>query len=487
MNILLIYPRSNIKEGIEINKHRLGELPLGLMSIGTFLDKCERNVKLIDCRVYTKEEALNKIKSSLHNIDLVALSVMTIQIKHALEISKFIKEYNTKIPIVWGGIHPTLFPEQTVKSPYIDYVIAGDGEETLFELTDWIDYNHSTLKDIEGLILKSSPVNVNNLPDINYALLDVEKYINKTLFTGKKVRTLSIHTSRGCPYRCLFCVNSILTHRNWRPISVPRVINTMNNLVKKYNLSHLLFIDDYFFGNIHRAKEIISAIPKNILWEANIRASDFNPNKVNDQILKLMKESGCYSLRIGAESGSPRILDLLHKDIKIEDTINAVKQCHRYNIIPLLYFITAIPTETLSETYDTFNFIISLYKINPNIRVIVPGLYRPYPGSELYNICKQLGFQEPHSLEEWSNINFDGEDINLCTWILNSNKKQISLYREYIRYYTISHEKLNPISYIPIKILAYLSYFRFKYNFWKFPIEPLLVNTLKQKITWRSE
>lgn len=494
MKVLLIYPCSDMNNpNIELDSYRLGELPLGLMSIATMLDKCERNVQVIDCRLYTKQETMEKIKSFPHT-DIVALSVMTVQIKHALEISKFIKEHNPNMPIIWGGIHPTLFPEQTIQSPYIDYVIVGDGEYTVIEITDWVDYNSSILKNIEGLVFKyenniianrpTEPVNVSELPDINYELLDIERYINKILFTGKKVKTLSVHTSRGCPYRCKFCVNSILNFRNWRPIPIPRVINTITSLTKKYNLNHILFIDDYLFGNISRTKEIINNLPKNILWEANIRASDFRENKVNDEMLSLMQKSGCYSLRIGAESGSPRILKLLQKDISISDTVKAIKQCKKYNIIPLLYFITAIPTETLEEAQSTFNLIISLYKINPNIRVIVPGLFRPYPGSELFNICKSHGFVEPTSLEQWSDINFDGEDINLCTWIPDKNKKQISLMREYIRYYTISHEKLNPIFYIPIKILAYISELRFKHNFWKFPIEPLIINKLK-KLKWR--
>jgi len=499
--VLLIYPRSNPKnKGIELDDYRLGELPIGIMSLAGFLESKGHLIQIIDARAYPKEDVHGRIKRQLRDVDCVGLSVMSIQVKHALTMTEMIKAYDKDIPIVWGGIHPTLFPEQTVRDPLIDYIIHGEGEYAFLKLLKYLDKGVPALKEIEGLGYKGNgeikinktppPLDIDKLPDPAYHLFDVERYINRILFTGERVRTLSISTSRGCPYRCSFCVNRILVARKWRPLSPKRVLNTIENLVEKYNLNHLYFIDDYFFGKTDRVKLIAREIIEkdyNLMWEANIRANNFSSKQVDDECLKLLKRSGCYSLRMGAESGSDRVLKLLKKDITVDNTINAVKQCKKHEIIPLCYFMTGVPGETLEEAKMTFSLIIKLYKIYPKIRVIVPGLFRPYPGGELYGKCIKLGFKEPKSLNEWGEVNLDRDDIKILPWI--KDKKLLNNMRDYIRFFTTSHEKINPL-YCPfLKTLGRVAGWRFDHDFWRLPVEPRAVNLLRKifEPNWRGK
>lgn len=488
--VLLIYPASNLKnKSIELDDYRLGELPIGVMSIAGFLENKGHSIQVIDGRAYPKDEVLRRIKQQLADVDCIGLSVMSIQVKHALAITGLIKEHDSDIPVVWGGIHPTLFPEQTIRDPLIDYVIHGEGEYAFLKLLEYLEKGTPELNEIEGLAYKergeininkaTQPVDINELPELAYHLFDVERYVNRILFTGESVRSLSICTSRGCPYRCSFCVNRILVARKWRPLSPERVINTLDELIEKYNLNHLYFIDDYFFGKIDRvkllAKEMIEK-DYNLRWEANIRANNFAPKGADDECLKLLKRSGCYSLRMGAESGSDRVLKLLKKDITVENIINAVEQCKKHEIIPLCYFMTGIPGETLEEAKMTFSLIVKLYRIYPRIRVIVPGLFRPYPGGELYGECIRLGFKEPESLKEWSEVNLDSDDIENLPWI--KDKALLNNMRDYMRFFTTSHEKINPLYYPFLKTLGESAAWRFDHDFWRLPVEARAANFL---------
>lgn len=498
--VLLVYPASNpMKKGRELDNYRLGELPIGIMSIAGFLESKGHSVRVIDARAYPKDEVYTKVKQQIQNVDCVGLSVMSIQVKNALTITELIKEQDRDMPIVWGGIHPTLFPEQTIRDPLIDYVVHGEGEYTFLKLLEYLDRGTPGLKEIDGLAYKEQgefkinkapqPVDIDELPDLAYHLFDIEKYVNRILFTGKQVRTLSISTSRGCPYRCSFCVNRILVARKWRPLSPERVLNTIDSLVEKYNLNHLYFIDDYFFGRIDRVKVIARKLIEkdyNLLWEANIRANNFGPKGADDECLKLLKRSGCYSLRMGAESGSDRVLKLLKKDITVENIINAVEQCKKYEIIPLCYFMTGIPDETLEEAKMTFSLIVKLYRMYPRIRVIVPGLFRPYPGGELYSECIRLGFKEPESLKEWGEVNLDSDDIEKLPWI--KDKTLLNDMRDYMRYFTTSHENINTLYYPFLKTLGRLAEWRFDRDFWRLPVESRALNLLRSVFEpkWRG-
>lgn len=493
--ILLIYPSVRpANPGVDIEDEIDKSVPIGLMSIASILEKKGYVPKIIDARIFRKADILKIIKSEVEDVICVGLSVMTPQIRHALQLSNFIKDLDKNIPIVWGGIHPILFPEQTIQDTNVDFVVQAEGEYVLSDLVRYLEKGEPGLDKIEGLGYKidgevrlnklNPPIDVAKLPRLAYHLLNIEKYIDRTLVNHRRVRSLDIHTSRGCPYRCTFCTNPILSFGKWRALPVERVLEDIDFLVNTYNLNHLWIMDDYFFGAKDRVLYIVKGLIERgykLSWEANVRADDFEPQRINDEFLTLLRESGCYALRIGAESGSDRILELLKKDITVSQTINAVKQCSKHGIISMCFFITGIPEETFEEVKKTFSLIWRLEEMDPEVVLLSPGTYRPYPGGELYNKCKELGLTEPQDLEGWKGPDSLGGYLDLkdLPWVKHS--RLIGDLQTYTRWMLADRKNVFETKFSWFwKILGKLAKLRCKYNFWGIRIEPRIISILRK-------
>lgn len=420
--IVLIYPSPYPQnQSADFNTEQFKSIPNGVFSIASHLYHNNYEVKLIDCRLYDKRRCHQIIMEEVSDSFAVGFSVMTCQIKHALDLTHIIKrQYN--IPVIWGGIHPTLFPGQIGVESEIDYGIIGEAENGIIQLIDClINKELSNLENIHGLIYKKNgkltinsqtvPVDVKKLKFPNYDLLEIEHYMDRTLFVAgikKDVIGIDIHTSRGCPFQCAFCSNNIPSFKDWRPYEEFQVIKKVDELVDKYKINHIWFGDDFFFGNLDRVKNLIDHISQyGISWEANIRVSDFSAKRVNDECLSYFKKNKCWMLRMGIESGSPKILRYMKKGITIDQVKNAFSQCYKFGIIPTGFFMAGVPNETEVDTYKTIDLMMELIEIAPNALLVPPGIYRPYPGCAMYEDAVKLGFKSPQDLRDWSNYNFD--------------------------------------------------------------------------------
>jgi radical SAM superfamily enzyme YgiQ (UPF0313 family) len=500
--LLLFYPSMKPDfPGIDIQLE-IPSIPIGLMSLGTFIQNNGFEVKIIDSRIFPKKKAQDLLLSEINAECLIGFSVTTSQLKHAYNLSKLIKNINPHSLIVWGGIHPTLYPEQTIKCDYIDFLMYGEAEFGLLKLLNELNKNKPDFSKVNNLVFKENGniirnkieciFDTNQLPLPNYSLLEVESYINREIYfygMNTPVRTLDISSSRGCPYRCSFCTNNIEGFRKWRPFSAEQIIELIDSLVPKYNLNHIWFMDDFFFGDKKRAIKIIEHINNNykITWEANARANIFN-SFFNQNLLELLQKSGCVQLRMGIESGSPKVLNILKKDILPEDAIKANIICLKYNIRPSLFFMGGIPGESKKDFNQTIDLMYKLKKNNYNSVIAGPGLFRPYPGTELYEECKKLGFIEPKTIEDWLSFeltsNF-GVDSKYIKW---TNFSADVINAEYVMFnfnYGYSHLSCNKKLSLVRKILYYLAILRIKTHFYKIPAEKYLskiYNRLKLKI-----
>jgi radical SAM superfamily enzyme YgiQ (UPF0313 family) len=142
----------------------------------------------------------------------------------------------------------------------------------------------------------------------------------------------------------------------------------------------------------------------NMPWETTVRANYLRVGMVDDEFMMKLKDIGCYLLSFGAESGCPRILKKIKKDINPEDVLNSAKMALRHGIIPQYSFMIGLPGETRSEMMATLNLIDKLVKLSSKIQILGPQAFRPYPGSELYAECIQSGWHKPNSLDEWAKI-----------------------------------------------------------------------------------
>lgn len=223
--VLLLSP------GFLADKPEYPDLPLNNLCLGSFLKEKGYNVVIVDQANWTDEIFFSKIRNYLKNSICVGISAMTAQVPYGLRISKFIKKINPDMPIIWGGKHPTIFPEQTARNPYVDVAVRGEGEQTLLEIVRAIEDNDS-LDNIKGITflkdneLISTPdrefLDMNKLPFLKYELVDITKKLSMQKIQELKRWGPQLLTSRGCPHRCAFCLPKgtlvLMSDITWKPI-----------------------------------------------------------------------------------------------------------------------------------------------------------------------------------------------------------------------------------------------------------------------------
>ena len=501
--VLFIYPSSSPDlPDSEVDFSRYKTVPLGLLTIATYIRDQGYDVRVIDARAYSKAQVLEWVKEEIARPDLlmVCMSVTTIQLKHALRLCDDIKAARKELPIIFGGIHPIMFPYQTIQDNVVDYVVYGEGEYALRDILAHIQTGTPHLDSIKGIMYKKQgkPVmtplqqgidpNDVSLPD--YELLEIERYMDREFITnlGKShtLRALDIMTSRGCPYRCNFCTNTMDVFKRYRPLALSKVFQLIDLLVTKYKVNHIWFTDDLFFVHKKRLQDICQYIVDKgykITWESNARVDQFKDGFLDDALLALLKKSGCFCLRMGMESGSDRVLQLMKKDSGVDDIIHAVSQCEKHDIIAIGNFICGFPTETKEEILQTGKLILRLKEISPKGMFFSPGVLRPYPGTEMYALCKEYGFREPGTLREWANQkegNWFFVETKDLPWI--KDPQWLENFQIYFYILTIykTHQILKQSMPLPMRVMGAIAAWRFEHDQWRFSIEPGILLKLKK-------
>lgn len=221
------------------------------------------------------------------------------------------------------------------------------------------------------------------MPDPAWHLVDVKRYSRITL-----------NTSRGCPFRCTFCYNQTFNRGRRSEFSAERIVSWIDYFKQKYDTTSFKFYEDNFTINKKRLRQFCNLLidkKLRIKWECESR-----PNLTEDDI-SVMAKSGCYAIGIGVESGSPRMLDFLQKDITLEVVEKVCKLLVRYKIGPGIYVMAGLPTETIEELNMTVSLLDKL-----DFRWCEYMIYRPYPGTVLYDYCvSNRLFNPPKKLADW--------------------------------------------------------------------------------------
>lgn len=434
-------------------------LPFGILSVGSALKKSDYEAILININEKQIDDTVKKIIEM--NPDYIGISVMTgIQTQHSAEFSKKIKN-KSKIPVLWGGIHPSLLPEQCIKEDYVDYVICGEGELTILEFTDKL-LSGRNLNSVLGLAYKENgkifinpprPL-IDNLDEwrLDFSLLDLNQFIFPL---GKYKRTIAYKTSRGCPFGCAFCYNFIFNKSRWRAWSEDVVLSDINYLKSKYKIDSIKFYDDNFFVDIKRALSLLKAI--NLPAHVEIRI-DF----INEEMASELKKLRVFDMLIGIESGSDRLLTLIDKRFTVEKLLKGVEIIAKYGLHASYSFIVGLPTETKEEFESTIKLMHQIYTIHPQAGFTL-GAYLPYPGSKLYNFSLSQGFNTPDKTEDWGRIDRFRKDFN-SPWV---NVKKVWVIRECFK--ILSWD---------LKFLKKWFEFRIRHRFYSYPLDIYLVEFL---------
>ncbi|MBU2037145.1 cobalamin-dependent protein, partial [Patescibacteria group bacterium] len=290
--VLLINPPFNItKSNYDTS------LSVGLLNIASYLDSRGVAVEIIDGA--RQSNYLERLKSEIPNCSLAALAVMTMQVGQALKVSQMIRELNPDCQIIWGGPHPTFFPEQTIKNNLIDIVCVGEGEETILEVASGqaklgqspAERGGKYLKTIDGIVYKDGGQIIANKSRVLHDPVKMPLF-NWDLVPREILERLALIpslTSRGCPHRCTFCINAILKN-SWRPRSAEQVLEDLRIIKSKLYFvgKPLRFWDENFFVDIARAKKIINGmIAQNLVipWETTVRANYLRDGMIDDAFM----------------------------------------------------------------------------------------------------------------------------------------------------------------------------------------------------------
>jgi len=260
----------------------------------------------------------------------------------------------------------------------------------------------------------------------NYDLvMKLDEYFNEDLtdkfneYAEERVVWLPYQSSRGCPGRCTFCINTVTNNRQYRKKSAKKAVKEMEFIFKKYKINHFKIIDDNFFVDIKRVREIArNILDKNLkfTWDVECRTDYFRDGFVDNSTLSLLRKAGCVQFTMGLESGSQESLDRMKKGTTVEQNYFAVKQLDKWDIVPRTAFVIDIPgdkREDLIKTQKLINKLRTFKKFTAGM-----ATYRPYPKSPLHDILVEQGhIKEPEKLMDWKN-----ED-NVKLYGMYDNKK----------------------------------------------------------------
>ncbi len=304
--------------------------------------------------------------------DIVGVTGTTQAAPWTYECADYCRSEGTYVVI--GGIHATALPNEALE--HADCVITGEGEQTMLE----------ACKVKPNGIIKGTPINLDLLPMPAYDLVDMKYYCAQTegiaAFNRRDSKVGFVLTSRGCPYRCIYCYNAF-RDAPIRYANPQKVVDEIKTLKERYGLDTICFLEDNFFMNKPRVYEICKLIkPLNLIWSANGRADNMDP-----ELLEVAHDAGCRQVAFGFESGSQRILDILQKDITVEDSKHAIQLCDEAGIIVSGSFMLGNPTESVEDIQLTMQFMRE-NNIDGGFGVCVT---LPFPGTKLWSWCLETG------------------------------------------------------------------------------------------------
>jgi|TARA_B100000315_G_scaffold114307_1_gene104736 radical SAM superfamily enzyme YgiQ (UPF0313 family) len=432
--------------------------PLGLAYIASALEEAGHEVDLIDAIALclSREEVSKRIEQ--FDPELVGITAMTPTFHGALEAARIAKTHNRKTLI--GGVHMSIYAEETLSYQEVDFGIVGEGEETIVELCSALNEGRD-YSSIEGLCYKQDDglikvgrarivQDLTKLPMPSYHLLPMGKY--SSIIGMKPVSTMM--GSRGCPYKCGFCFKTP-SDKKYRTRSAENIVDEIEYLIKNYKVREVMFYDDIMPKAYARdlSNEIIKRNIK-INWQTPQRV-----NLVNPKLLKLMAKAGCHILRFGVEQGDPDMMQLVEKKTTIDQVRLSFQAANDAGIKTFAYFIIGYTGETKRTMQATIDLAIDL---NPTYVMFTKAV--PLPQTPLMTQSVSKGLVDP---EYWRNYTLGIRQAPMPNLVPNAEKWVAHAYRSfYLRPLVIIQRLLSIRTYHDIKrhIDAFFGIVGFKMN-----------------------
>jgi len=466
-------------------------IPLEMIAISSLLEKEKKyNLNIFDCE-HDINDVINSAKKS---ICLAITSVTGMQIEEGLKLAKLVRKANPDVPIIWGGWHPSLLPEQTLENEYVDIVVRGQGERTFYELIGALE-NKKPLKGILGVSYKENGKIIhnldrpfedpNNFPPYPYHLVDVPRYLFESTYGNKTIMYIS---SKGCPYRCAFCADRAVYKGVWKALTAERVISDLTKLKKDYpEIDAVSFFDNNFFIDEERVVKIAKGIMNLGLGWGKIAGRVDNFLNYKPKTWEILKESNLESVSIGAESGLDENLKLIKKDITVDQIKQVYALCKRYGIGVMGSFFIGVPSKDPNyikkEADATFRLMYKLWKLDPKVNTQLLFIYQPYPGADLSEKAIEAGFKPPETFEGWSRFSQYKQNT---PWVPEKYEKLVQQVLFYFQFATgRTGRNIKKLPFILRLLFEPLEYvcrqtmlLRLKYLFFPLPVEYYIFRNL---------
>lgn len=395
MKILLINPPSftTIESEVPevVREERGYNPPLGILYIAGYLEKnSDVEVEILDAQV--EELNLKQIEERIKKSspDVIGITTMTFTLIDVIDLTRLIKRIDPTIKVILGGPHVHIFQEETIRIPEVDFLVIGEGEETTKDLLENIN-NLAKFSQVRGIVFKDGDRVVNtgqrplimNLDELPFPARHLTPYKKYTSILSSENIVTTAFTSRGCPYKCLFCDRPHLG-KVFRARSAKNVVDELE-LCKKMGIGEVLIYDDTFTIDRERVLKICDEIVAReikIGWDIRARV-----NTIDEVVLEKLKSAGCLRIHYGIEAGTEKILKVLRKGITMEMAERAIKLTKEAGIQTLAYFMIGSPTETKEDIEQTIKFA---KKIDPDFVHIT--ILTPFPATDVYRLGLEKGF-----------------------------------------------------------------------------------------------
>ena len=366
--------------------------PLGLGYLAAVLENSGHSVKIIDAAV--ENLSIDRTARKVKNIspDIIGITTFTVSIYSCYELAKELKKILPGTKIIVGGPHITSSPEDLLKHPEFDIAVIGEGEITFKELMETIEREDS-IATVKGLAFNSEDSMFFTPSREFIADLDVLPFPARYLLPmnlykpqpndQKRLPKLSVISSRGCPYSCIFCDKNVFSNI-YRSFSPRYIVNEMSHLVREFKAKDIAFVDSTFTSDKERVYEIVKEIKQhnlNVTWTCSIRV-----DVVDKQLLKEMKNAGCWRVRLGIESGNDEVLKFIKKGITRSQIRKVANWAYELDLEPKGFFMVGHLIDTRQTIKDTIDFACSL-----PLKDITVQMNTPLKNTPQYKLMKKYG------------------------------------------------------------------------------------------------
>lgn len=450
--------------------------PLGILAVSTPLLRAGYQIRLIDSTITP-----NFHKRTLDELDdalCLAISLVTgPMIRETVQIARAAKKRYPNKPVVLGGWHPSLLPDQTLAAEYVDAIVIGQGEDAFLEVVRRIERGES-LRGIEGVGYKEDGRLVFNkpralrpiseMPPKAYQLADFDAYQR---VCGR--RWAMYTSSLACPYNCAYCTNAGVYGRKWNALEPDQVVEEVGDLVERYGLGLLWVVDDNFLVDRERAVGIAEGlVRRGVKFDWSIQSSTNLVIRFSIEELKLLRRAGLSQIAQGADTGSPRVMRLMGKDFqKIETIYAAADKLTQVGIRPSFNMIFGFPGEGETERRESIALIMDICRRFPGAEFWT-NIFTPYPGSPVMERAFELGIHVPKNLEGWADF---FPRYTVLPWLRERKHKEVQTMREYLRLafnrVPIGIQKKTALQRVVHNMIGVPARWRLDHDFYSFPFE----------------